>query len=108
MLRHRHRDSCALELLLADVSIEDVSVVLGHGSVQAGSAARGAARRFRPRTGPGCKGIPAPARPGRPDSFGAHKPMISGDILPIRSSTLTIGRDLSLLTPPLHASANLY
>ena len=31
---HRLRDTFAVELLLADVSIEDVSVLLGHSSVQ--------------------------------------------------------------------------
>ncbi len=31
---HRLRDTFAVELLLADVSIEDVSMLLGHGSVQ--------------------------------------------------------------------------
>ena len=33
ILGHRHRDACAVELLLAEVSIEDIRVPLGHVNV---------------------------------------------------------------------------
>ena len=110
---HRLRDTFAVELLLADVSIDDVSVLLGHSSVHTTEryyAPWDRSRRDRlarivrdahkrdpllaelygdPRggTGRGLQRQPRPAaRPGRPDSVRARKSMISGNIRPIRSS----------------------
>ena len=114
---HPLRDTFAVELLLAEVSIDDLSVLLGHGSVQTteryyapwdrsrrdrlARIVRDANRRDPPAlravggsrlgTGPRPQRQPgSAARPLRPDSVRPRKPMISGNIRPIRCSPLLI------------------
>lgn len=96
------------------VSVEDVSVLLGHSSVQTtgryyapsnrslrdrlarilwdahkqGPAAGGAVSGSRPGTGPGMQ---RQSRPRRPDSVPARKPMIRVHVLALRSSPLCPG-----------------
>ena len=81
---HRLRDTFAVELLLANVSIKDVSALLGHSSVQTTEryyAPWDRSRREQPRP---------TARRKRPDKPRARMAMIAGHILPRCRSTARI------------------